>query len=88
MCLSSNLQTLSSQKVPIVQATRAAKAVLKHHKPPGKIVVPEPSVAEVIGVRGTKVDPKESVARLHQQFAELGALMAAGAIKKREQDDG
>ena len=42
----------------------------------------------LIGVRGTKVDPKESVARLHQMFAELGPLMAASATKKREQDDG
>ena len=65
------------------QAVRAAAAVLEHHRPPGEIVVPTPNVVEVVGG-----DPKESVARLHQMFAELGPLMAARAIKKREQDDG
>ena len=70
------------------QATKAAMTILDHHRPPGKIAAPQPNVVEVIGVRETKVDPKESVARLHQTFAELGPLMAASAIKKREQDDG
>ena len=65
------------------QASKAAITVLEHHRPPGKIVVPKPNVVEIVGG-----DPKESVARLHQMFAELGPLMAASAIKKREQDDG
>ncbi len=65
------------------QAIKAATAVLKSHKPPGKIVVPVPNVVEVVGG-----DPKETAARLSQMFAELGPLMAAREIKKREQNDG
>ncbi len=65
------------------RAIKAAEIIMEHYRPPGEIVVPKPNVVEVIGVRGTKVDPKESVARLHQMFAELGPLMAASAIKKK-----
>ncbi len=64
------------------QATKAAAAVLEHHRPPGKVVVPKPSVIQIGG------DPKKTAARLDQMFAELGPLMAAREIKKREQDDG
>ena len=65
------------------QAAKAAAAVLEHHRPPGKVVVPKPNMVEVVGG-----DPKESVARLSQLFNELGPIMAARAIKKREKDDG
>lgn len=68
------------------QAAKAATTILEHHRPPGEIVVPKPNVAEVIGARGTKARPEESVTRLSQMFAELGPLMAAGTIKKKEQD--
>ena len=65
------------------QATKAANAVLKHYKPKGKIVLPKADVGEVVGG-----DPKETAARMYQMLTELGPLMAARAIKKREQDDG
>ena len=64
------------------QAAKAATAVLEHQRPPGKVVVPKPSVIQIGG------DPKKTAARLDQMFAELGPLMAAREIKKREQDDG
>ena len=66
------------------QATKAAITILEHHRPPGKIVVPKPNVVEVIGVRGTKVDLKESAARVAQLFAELGPLIAASKLRDRE----
>ena len=68
------------------QATKAAETILEYHRPPGEIVVPKPNVVEVFGVRGTKVDRKESVARVSQLFAELGPLMAASELRKKEQD--
>ncbi len=64
------------------QSTKAVAAVLKHHRPPGKVVVPKPSVIQIGG------DPTETAARLTQMLTELGPLMAAREIKKREQDDG
>jgi hypothetical protein len=63
------------------QAAKAAVAVLEHHRPPGEIVVPAPNVVETVGG-----DPLESAKRLRQVIAELGVLMAAKEIKKKEQD--
>ncbi len=69
------------------QAVKAANSILEHYRPPGKIVVPKPNVVEVIGVRGTKVDREESIARLRQMFADLGPLIAASELRKKEQNN-
>ena len=69
------------------QATKAASTILEHYRPPGEIVVPKPNLVEVIGVRGTKVDPKESAAQLSRFWADIGPAMAALELRKKEQDN-
>ncbi len=61
------------------QAAKAAAAVLEHHRPPGKIVVPVPNVVEVVGG-----DPKQSKERVRRLYAELGELFALKEMRDRE----
>ena len=69
------------------QAMAAAVAILEHHRPPGEIVEPKPRKFVVVGVGNTEVDPKESIERAQAMLANLGQLIAAGELKKREEDD-
>ena len=71
---------------PFDQAVHAANAILERYRPPGKIVVPERTVAEVMGQHETKVDPEEA-ARMSRTFARLGKRFAAYEAYRREQDD-
>lgn len=66
------------------QAAQAATAVLEIYRPPGKIVVPERTYAEVTGLGGPDVDPKEA-AKMSRSFANLGKLFAAHEAKQREE---
>ncbi len=65
------------------QAAQAANAVLEIHRPPGKIVVPKRTYAEVTGLGEPKVDPKEA-AQMSRRFANLGKIYAAHEAKQRE----
>ena len=67
------------------QAAQAANAVLEIYRPPGKIVVPERTYAEVTGLGEPKVDPKEA-ARMSRRFANLGKMYAAHEAKQREEE--
>ena len=62
---------------PYDQAKEAAITILERFRPPGKIVVPKRSWAEVLGHRRSKDDPKEA-ARMAQIFAQIGRLLASG----------
>ncbi len=62
------------------QAAKAAAAVLEHHRPPGKIVVPKPNVVEVVGG-----DAKQSKERVRRLYAELGELFALKEMRDREE---
>ena len=64
------------------QATKAAMTVIEAHRPSGKIIIPSPTVHEVVGG-----DPKESAERLRYLFTELGRFMAEREIDSREQSD-
>ncbi len=72
---------------PFDQAVEAAKTILEHYRPPGEITVPKPNVVKIIGVRRTKVEGKESLARFHRVLAELGPLTATSELRKKEQDN-
>lgn len=63
------------------QATKAAKAILEHHRPPGEIVVPKPNVVEVVGG-----DPKESKESVRRLYEDLGKLFALKEMRDREQE--
>ena len=67
------------------QAAQAANAVLEIHRPPGKIVVPQRTYAEVTGLGEPDVDPKEA-AKMSRRFANLGKIFAAHEAKQREED--
>ena len=69
---------------PFDQAVQAANAVLEIYRPPGKIVVPERTYAEVTGLGEPKVDPKEA-ARMSRRFANLGKIYAAYEANRKEQ---
>ncbi len=70
------------------QALQGAQAILEARRPPGEIVEPPPrKLVEVIGIRGTKVDPKQSAAQVQKVFANLGRLMAAYALEKGDKGD-
>lgn len=69
------------------QAAQAANAVLDIHKPPGKIVVPERTYAEVTGLGEPKVDPKEA-AQMSRRFANLGKMFAALETQNPEEGNG
>lgn len=69
---------------PFDQAVQGANAILERYRPPGKIIVPERTVDEVMG-HETKVDPDEA-ARISRTFARLGKRIADEALR-REQDD-
>ena len=62
------------------QAAKAANVILKHYKPKGKIVVPEPRVVHV--VEGG--DPEESKERVRRILEDLGPL--AEQIRKQEEE--
>lgn len=66
------------------QAAQAANAVLEIHRPPGKIVVPKRTYAEVTGLGEPEVDPKEA-AHMSRRFANLGKMYAAHEAKQREE---
>jgi Arc-like DNA binding domain len=63
------------------QAVKAAVDTLEYRRPVGKIVVPEPNVAEVVGG-----DPEQSVAVLRRLFADLGPLLAERNRRDEEMD--
>ncbi len=69
---------------PFDQAVQAANAVLEIYRPPGQIVVPERTYAEVTGLGEPKVDPKEA-ARMSRRFANLGKIYAAYEANRKEQ---
>ena len=64
------------------QAAKAAMTIIEAHRPSGKIMIPSPTVHQVVGG-----DPKESAERLHYLFTELGRFMAEREIDSREQSD-
>ena len=66
------------------QAAQAANAVIEIYRPPGKIVVPERTYAEVTGLGEPKVDPKEA-AQMSRRFAKLGEMYAALKMRDREE---
>ncbi len=68
------------------QATKAAEAILEAHRPPGKIVKPNPRMV-FAGVGQTNVDPKALAAETREMFDNFGQLMAAGELQKRRQDN-
>ena len=68
------------------QAKQAAEAIIEAHRPPGKIVEPNPRMV-FGGVGKTKADPKALAAQMREVFKNLGRLMAAGELEKRKQDN-
>ncbi len=63
------------------QAAKAANAIIEHHRPPGKIVVPKPNLVEVVGG-----DPKQSEEMIGEFYRELGNLFALKEVRDREEE--
>ena len=63
------------------QATQAAITILKHHRPPGKIVVPKPNVVEVVGR-----DSRQSKETIRRLYKDLGEFIALKEMRDREQE--
>ena len=68
------------------QAKQAAESVIEAHRPPGKIVQPNPRTL-LASKRQTKFDPKVLAAQTRENFMNLGKLTAYGELIKRRQDD-
>ncbi len=62
------------------QATQAAITIPKHHRPPGKIVVPKPNVVEVVGR-----DSRQSKETIRRLYKDLGELFALKEMRDREE---
>ncbi len=62
------------------QAARAVTTIIEAFRPSGEVVEPKPQNIVVAGVRGTKVDPEESIARIHEELGELGEAFAATTL--------
>jgi hypothetical protein len=63
------------------QATKAANAILEHHRPPGEIVVPRPNVVQVVGE-----ETEWSKLAMKLSYEELGELVALKEMRDREQE--
>ena len=75
------------QPWPYKQARDAAEAVLKRHRPRGKIVEPSEECLAFGEMWVTEDGPPELTAEQRQMVKTLGRMFAAGELKKREQDD-